>query len=443
MSDMSNDMIEFQADALEIKNQRLPLFARYSVWLSLIFLLLALGWAWFSKVDIIIQAPGKLVSREPNLVMKPLERTVIKEVNVQIGDIVEEGQILITFDPTSELAEKERLEHECMALQAQYDRLQAEYSGYDYTVVGAPNPMEVLQLSLFEQRKKFYQERMLYFKEAIQQLEVSQKSCEEMIRKQEERLATVIDIEAAFKDMFEKDAATTLELLQNQVSRIEVESAVMQLKNQYLERIPQINSARASMNSFCEEWASNIGEDLFKTERELQSTLMALEKVNNLANFVYLKAPCKAMVHEIAAFSIGSAVREAEALITLIPLNGDIEVEAEIRTQDIGKIKMGSEARVKLTAYPFQKHGTLDGMVRNISEDTFQRQGAREGSLETSAMYYRARISVSGELTNVNDNFRLIPGMEVQAEIKAGKRRILEYLIYPLIKAFDETAREP
>ena len=100
--------------------------------------------------------------------------------------------------------------------------------------------------------------------------------------------------------------------------------------------------------------------------------------------------------------------------------------------------------RVKLNAFPFQKHGTLEGKVRNISEDTLQRQQAPTQDPEiTSASYYRARISYSGKLRGVKDDFRLIPGMEASAEIKTGRRRVIEYIIYPLIKAFDEAAREP
>ena len=151
-----------------------------------------------------------------------------------------------------------------------------------------------------------------------------------------------------------------------------------------------------------------------------------------------IKAPCNAVVHEIASFSPGSAVREAEALITLVPLDGELELEAEISPENIGKVNIGAPVRVKLTAYPFQKHGTLTGTVRNISEDTLEKQ---EGG--QSIKYYRARITVSGQLRNVKKDFRLIPGMEVQSEIKCDRRRIIEYVLYPLIKAFDETAKEP
>ena len=134
-------------------------------------------------------------------------------------------------------------------------------------------------------------------------------------------------------------------------------------------------------------------------------------------------------------------MREAEALITLVPINCEIELEAEIPAKDIGRVKVGDDVRVKLNAFPFQKHGTLSGKIRTISEDTFQKQ-QKQNELD-SATYYRARIPLQGSLKNVHDSFRLIPGMEAQVEIKVGTRRVIEYIVYPLIKSLDEAIREP
>ena len=177
---------------------------------------------------------------------------------------------------------------------------------------------------------------------------------------------------------------------------------------------------------------------MVKVDRNLASIRKEYDKQARLLEYVHLRAPCNAIVHEVAPFSPGSAVREAESLITLVPLEGDIELEAELRPEDIGKVKVGAKAKIKLTAWPFQKHGTLDGMVRNISEDTLEKNVSG-----VPMKYYRARVTVSGRLKGVKNDFRLIPGMETQCEIKCGRRRVIEYVLYPLIKALDETAREP
>ena len=90
------EMVEFQPDALELKNERLPFAIRFCVWMPFIVMLAAIIWASLAEVDVIVEAPGKLVSRTPNITIKPLERTVIKKINVKVGDVVKPDQILIT-----------------------------------------------------------------------------------------------------------------------------------------------------------------------------------------------------------------------------------------------------------------------------------------------------------------------------------------------------------
>ena len=429
------EAIEFQPDALEIKNEKLPLWIRYSVLFSVVFVAAALIWACVCKVDVVVQAPGKLVTDDSSIVMKPLERTVIKQIHVKIGQIVKKDQVLITFDPTINRAEGERLVKEISILTAQYNRLLAEFEGRNYKA--DPGESGQLQLAIFKQRSEYFRQRSNYFDEGIKQIDASCKAREDTLRNQKERLVAIKQIEEMYKKLHDSRAGSLKELLSVNISRMEMEAGIDEQQNRLLELQHQRESTLSSKQTFVQEWKNHISEELVKVERELTSTQKSYDKIKQLIEYVELRAPCESVVHEIAAFSVGSAVREAEALITLIPLVGKIELEAEVQPQDIGRINVGSEVRVKLNAYPFQKHGTLDGKVRNISENTLQKQG------QIPVSYYRARIVISGKLKNTKKDFRLIPGMEVQAEIKVGSRRIIEFLIYPLIKALDETAREP
>ena len=429
-------IVEFQPDALEIKNQKLPFAIRFCVWFPFAVLLVALIWSIWAKTDVVVRGTGKLVTDLPTIVMKPLERSVIKEINVKIGDVVQKDQILITFDPAINTAESERLKNEINALEAQRARLQAEFQFKPYQ--GGKEQFERWQFAIYKQRQEYYKERIKYFDEALMQILASKKTKEDNLNKQKERLNAVQKLEDMFKKLHQKNAASLKELLQMSISRMEMEATVDQLANDLLELDHRRGSTLAEKNSFIQEWRNKISEDMITVDRNLTSTRKSYEKIAQLIEYVYLRAPCNAVVHEIASFSPGSAVREAEALITLIPLDGNLELEAEILPENIGKVKVGASARIKLTAYPFQKYGTLDGVVRNISEDTLEKPvgGA-------TMKYYRARLVVSGKLRGVKEDFRLIPGMESMCEIKCDRRRVIEYLLYPLLKALDETAREP
>jgi len=408
-------------------------------------------------VDVIVTGTGKIVSNQQPIVMKPLELTVIKEVNVKVGDIVEAGDILITFDPTVSVAEADRLTREIATLSAERDRLEAEYSMQKKFVAPADAPEMFpaadktkyqdyyhnefkLQTAIFEQRQKYYNERMKYFAETIKQIEATRKTRTDSKNSHTRRREEIKKLEESYEKMFAQRVTTQKEYVELKLSRMQMDASIEELENTLQELEHQLQSTNSQRDSFIQEWNNNISEQLVKTRRELSSNEQQYKKNQQRVDALYLQAPCKAMVHEIAAFSTGSAVREAEALITLIPLEGT-ELEVEIRPQDIGKVRVGSEVRVKLTAYPFQKYDTLNGVVRHISSDTFVKQG--KADIGESQTYYRARVTVSGKLRNQPENFKLIPGMEATAEIKTGRRRIIEYITYPLHKALDETAREP
>lgn len=432
--------IEFQPDALEIKHERLPWWARFGVWSALVFMIGVIVWASVFKVDMIVMAEGKLVTDTPNIVMKPLERTVIKTINVKVGQVVKKDQLLFTFDPVMNMAEAERLSSELSTLGAQVARLLAEFQHQEYKPSDPANKDQAWQKAIFDQRQKFYEEKMNYYNQSIKQIQASQNSLRQSLKNQTAQLEKLRLIEKMYIELKDKNAASLKDTIQIQIQTMELEASIDKTRDSLVEQEHQEQTALASKNSYIEEWRNNISTELVKVQREFTSNRKSYDKILAQLNFDELRAPCNAMVHEVANFSVGSAVREAEALITLVPLDSGIELEAEVQPQDIGKVRIGSEVRVKLNSFPFQKYGTLDGVVRNISEDSLQKQQGEPGAART---YYRARIALSGKLRNIEKDFRLIPGMECQAEIRVGERRIIEYLIHPLIKSLDEAMREP
>ena len=441
-SEIPQEVVDFQPDAIQIRDEKLPLWARLSLWLSLFSFVIAILWACLAKVDVIVQAPGKIVSDKQIIAIKPIDTQIIKEVHVNIGDIVKKDNVLITFDPTINNAEIDRLNREIRVLTAKIERFACELEKREYIPSKESGAAGRAEKAIFDQRQRDYDERITYYNSALSQLDASKKTKEDSLKKQRERLKVVWDMEKMYANLQEKKAAALRDLWNVQISRMEMENNVDSLQNSLIELAHQRESILAQKNAFVQEWRNNISEEKVKLERELDSNAKTLAKNIQLASYVDHRAPCDAMVHEIAPLSVGSAAREGKTVMTLIPLDGNLEVEAEIRPQDISRVKIGSDTKIKLDAYPFQKYGTMDGEVRYISEDTMMRQ--QQPTIEhPNQTYYRARIKVSGKLHRTPKNFRMIPGMVAQVEIKVGRRRVIEYVVHPLIKMFDEAAREP
>ncbi len=212
----------------------------------------------------------------------------------------------------------------------------------------------------------------------------------------------------------------------------------------------ELKQAESDWQRFVEERNGELMEQEVQLRNELEKVLEELNKAKRMHELVSLRAPEKGIVLKMAERSVGSIIQLAEPFITLVPSDSSIEVEVEVETRDIGRIRTGDAVRVKLDAFPFQRHDTLPGMVRVISEDAHQRNNNPEAILDLSpdekpaTAFYKTRVSLLGTtLRNVPDGFRLMPGMKVRAEIKVGRRSVISYFLYPIIRALDESLREP
>ena len=183
-------------------------------------------------------------------------------------------------------------------------------------------------------------------------------------------------------------------------------------------------------------------EDLLSASRDRDGVNEQLQKADKRKKMVNLVSPIDAVVLEIAKLSEGSIVKEAEQMFTLVPISSQLEAEVKIDSIDIGYIKNGDIAHLKLDAFPFQKHGALEAKIRTISEDAFRRDTAVMAA--GTQTYYISRVAFGdARLRHLPDKFRLLPGMTVTAEIVVGKRSVLSYLLWPLTKALNESIREP
>ena len=339
---------------------------------------------------------------------------------------------------------------------AEKSRLESERDGYK----NAPkfpaqmNVDEIRQKDLYASRKAYFEQKMTGYKETIQRYERTVKSQEETLNRYESRQTVLEKIEKMYTDLYNQNAVSLKELLSTQVDVI---GTAIQLDNQrisIIENRQQLLTVKAERDAFLSDWNRQIAENIVSVERNITSYLREIPKYEMYVDSTELRAPCDSVVHEMAPFQEGSAVREAEALITLIPIDSDSYVaEIDIPARDISWVRIGDKCRLKLDAFPFQQCGTLEGEVIYVSQDAFKRDGSMQervrnddGGIQSEAsrgVSYQARLKISGKLTGRATGAELIPGMRLRAEIKVGKRRVISYIFNPFLKAMDEAIREP
>jgi hemolysin D len=437
---------EFLPDADEIESRSPPRPARSILYLLVGFMVLAVAWAAVSEVDRLVSARGQLVTTPPPTVVQPLETAIVRRIAVKVGQTVRQGDVLAELDPTFATADRGQLESRLASIKAQIRRLEAELEGVEF-VATAGNPEEHLQGMLHSDKSAARAARLLAFQESVARTEAGLAAARAESTSLRQGLSYLQQIEQMRSELLAEKSGSRLNLLQAQVQRTDLERELQSAENRIKELAREQARIEAEKAAFLREWGQKAAEELVSAKRERDGITEELHKAIRRNDMAVLRAPFDAMVLKVAPRSAGSVVEAAEPLFTLVPVGATLEAEAKVLASDIGFVRPDDLARIKIDAFPFQKHGTLDAKVAVISEDAFAKDengvpAAREG-LGSEAFYLiRLELASSNGLRAVPDSTRLMPGMTLSAEIVVGKRTILSYFLYPMLRAFDESIRE-
>ncbi|HVI79184.1 MAG TPA: HlyD family type I secretion periplasmic adaptor subunit [Candidatus Acidoferrum sp.] len=434
---------EFQSDAIEVEERTPPRLARLTLYCVLALILAAVAWAAGSQVDMIVTAQGKLITTKPNLVVQPLETSVIREIHVRAGDVVNRGATLATLDPTFSQADLDQLRTRVAAFDATINRLKAELGDYDFVVGDSGNPDEVLQGKMFQQRRTFYQTHLRNYDAQIASARANLKTSKDEEAVLIRRLETMQSIEAMRSTLMDKEVGSRLNFLLSRDARLEVESNLSRIRGNQADYEHKVEKARADQQVFAEDFRRTAYQELVETLAKRNSAAEELKKVELRRLLIVLTAPADSIVLEVANRTVGSVVREAETLFVLVPRDVPLQAEVNVEGRDIGQVVVGQEARLKFEAFPFQKYGTASGIVRVVSQDTFAPDTKKENAPRMPAPYYRVLVDVvDAKLRLQPERMHMIPGMAVTAELKVGRRSVISYFLYPLLRGLDESIRE-
>ena len=441
MSTLLPAVIDFQSDARKIDERRPPWFARATLYALVAVIIIAGIWAAVAKVDRIVVAPGKLVTTASTIIVQPLETSTVRSLHTRVGDIVRKGDALATLDPTFSEADAGQLRGKVESLAAQIERLEFELDDRPYEPQSLDDEAR-LQSTIWIRRIEQNKAKLASYDQQIRHVEA------EMATKSADRAALEVRLDVAkeletMRDyLTQKQLGSKVNYLEAKSQRLQVEREILLAVNNMTELEENMERFKAEKAAYLAEFRQKTAEELVQTRRDHDAAAKQLDKAARRNAVTVLTAPADAIVLEVAQRSVGSVLKEAEALYTLVPLDSPLEAEVSVEGLDVGHVATGGEARLKLEAWPFQKHGTLSGKVRTVTDDTFTPDPKKDGQQQRP--YYKARVEVTAtDLRDVPRSFRLIPGMAVTAEIKAGERTILSYFLYPLLRGLDESIREP
>ena len=432
----------FQPDAIELDQAQPPLAAHAVLYTLLALIVIALIWASVSKVDVVVAAQGKIVTDAQTVVIQPLETSVIRSLDVRVGQLVKKGEVIATLDPTFAEADVTQVRQRIASLAAEIARLEAEQTDKPYHPPTDDHDA-ALQAELYEKRKAEYEARVTGLRADTAKFEADLKGTLRTQAVLKDRLESLKQIERMKSNLKAQNYVSEMGLLEAKEKRLEVEAGYEDAVNKGHQLEQQIQQARSALEAFTRSWRQKTLDDLVKARRDRDALRENLSKAERRSVLVELRAPIDATVLELNKRSVGSVAKEAEPIATLVPQGVPLQAEIQIPADEIGFVRKSDRVRIKIDAFPFQRHGTVDGTLVAIGEDSFVADGGNRGRPMTKA-FYPARVGdLQSKLTKVPADTRLTPGMTLVAEIRVSERSVLSYFVYPLVKAFDEGIREP
>ena len=406
------------------------------------------------KVDIVVSANGKIITGDKEIVIQPVETSVVRSIAVKMGQQVKAGDMLATLDPTFTEADRDELAAKLRTLNATFDRLDAEISGGVYDPSN-PNPDEATQRDVFRKRHDEYAAKLGATVHKVEQARsdltahlVEAKSLQEMIQ----LAGQEVDI---YQQLVAKDLASKLKLLDASQRVVDTRSRLETNLGEQLKLKEQIAGAEADRDSFVQEWQRKLSEDMAQTRSDRDATAARLSKAQLRRQLTVMRASEDATVLEVAPRPAGSVLKEADTLIRLVPNNAPRLFEVQVDTRDVARLHLGDRATIKLEALPWQQFGLAYAELVALTPDTVTDDNSRETGEEASSpelktqpkqspVHYRARLELrETRFRNLPDDFALRPGMRVVADIKIGRRTILDYLLNPITRVINESLREP
>jgi hemolysin D len=435
----------FQSETDAIREAPEPVWARMTVFLLGGMLASLLVVSLVTSMDrVVVSQYGTIVPLRAINVYQALDASIIKTVDVREGDRVEAGQLLATLDPTFAAADVQQLRSQIASLEAQIARDEAELAGKPLVFAETSDPekkkYQALQLAYYEQRMAQYKEQANSFDAKSRQLQATLVKLKTDVGTYLNREKIALKIEDMRTTLADNGTGSQLNMLISQDARLEVTRALESARNNIIEAQHQLEATKSDREAFTQQWYASLSQDLVTSRNTLDTARSQLDKAVRKQDLVQWTAQEAAIVLTKAKLSVGSVLKEGEVLFTLMPLNAPLEGEARISSRDIGFVRVGDPCTLKIDAFQFIEHGWAEGKVRWISEGAFT---VDDNNKDVEA-YYKLRCTVDWtNFRNVPENFRLIPGMTMAADIKVGTRSVAMYMLRGTARGFSEAMREP
>lgn len=458
------DELAFLPAVVEIVESPVSPAGRAVAWSVIGIFSAALAWSVIGHVDIHATAQGRVIPGGKTKVVSATEVASVAAIHVQDGDHVVQGQDLIDLDPTNPQADAARLQREGLEQQVTAARLRALLDGR--TDIAAPKDaadspglQQLLAVNRQELLHKLadHHAAIQSLAQERQQREAEKHGAESDLHRLEQTVPLLEERARVKGGLSDNGYVSRTEYLQVQQEYIDRKQELESARHKMVQADAAIASVSEKLHQVDEQFRAEALGQLAEAEQKAASMAQDLIKASDRERHYRLAAPVSGTVQQLAVHSTGAVVSQAQPLLMIVPENEGIAVEAALLNKDAGFVLPGQPVEIKVEAFPFTRYGTVRGEVMTVSGDAVQgpdsdptqrRSGANAGGganhdSDNQGAVYSVRVKLLADHIRAEGKEEaLVPGMSVTAEIKTGRRRVIEYLLDPVLRFRDESLRE-
>lgn len=446
---MSADALDFAPGLLSIQESPPAKLPRALMYMVVVLFSLLLLWALVGKLDIVARAEGRLVPQTYVKIVQPADAGIVQEIVVKEGERVKAGQILMRMNALDARADERSLQSQLALRSLQLRRIDAELG--DAPLIQKPGE----PVDLFRQVSSQYRERKQAHLDALGQSEEGYRKAQrdydagrEILTKLREVLPILKEQASSYADLGKEGYVSMPAVRDKQREFLEKSQDLRSQEANVASLQAVVAQARQQLKELSSRYRSELQNERIEAQGQYQKLEQDLVKQEHKNALLELRAPQAGIVKDLATHTAGAVVSPGTVLLSIVPEDEPLVAEVMIKNDDVGFVMLNQAVKIKLQAYPFEQYGLLDGYVRHIGPDSAESQGVsgKDGNtkdLIPSAPSYKAIVELHSQtLQAQNERLKLMPGMQVVAEIKQGRRTVMEYLLSPVRKAIHESGTE-
>tara|TARA_Y100001934_G_C12361315_1_gene780915 strand:- start:1336 stop:2649 length:1314 start_codon:yes stop_codon:yes gene_type:complete len=399
--------------------------------------ILFIVWSSFTNVNEVARAQGEIIPNGYSQTVQHLEGGIVADILIEEGDLVEEGEILVSMGGIGARQDFSALEKRQLTLELQAERLRAlaydrkanfsKVSGVDEDGIEYQKQILRSTRDAFNLEKKVLMDQLSQKEQVIARLEGEKQTANKELKAGQELLN--------MKEQLSKNGTVSRKDLidsQRDVNRLEGE--VRSITAQISEAEKAISEFEYRLQTLSAKTKDDALKELEEVETQISQNKETLLKLKERVDRQSVRAPVRGLVKDLRVNSIGGVIGAGQPIMEIVPLDSSLIVEVRIKPREIGNLKVGQPARVKVSAYDFSRYGVVEGELTFISAATF---------VDNDETFYKGRIKLSQNYVGKDPKRNLIlPGMVVEADVITGQKTILSYLLKPIHLSLDTAFRE-